>query len=413
MTTYNISELTVTRAKLNVFPKQYPSHAPFTKEEVEGAKVIEVHFSKDLYAVVGTYEDDTQGVMAHRLNKNGTLNKAKDSTFFFFSQIVAIYCENISENNDSPKSERMNIIVEKVREIKGGVLKDLESKLKQITEIAKDFGFTNLKVHDISYYLYEAVEKGLLSNSEASDLFNFITEREYEFFQEWESENLQHVKRDYIRRTSSFYYKANFDNCLFDEAFEGKVTHLTIENLSDDLDNSTHRLLFSEHPTSEMEKIISEYDEEEGCFDSYLDESLGGEIEILEELSDDLDSLLVAVLEAKKAYDYLAEYKTKEHEYSIAKHYLEYEISEYYAENKAEEIFDGITSEHTPLNKITSFSVEKVLFDSKDTNYGFKLISNLKETTVSLELKNHELSEHLMKCILDELTELIDNSFDF
>ena len=53
------------------------------------------------------------------------------------------------------ENKNNGIIVEKVREIKGGILKALELKLEQITEIAKGF---NLKVTEETTELWSNIK---------------------------------------------------------------------------------------------------------------------------------------------------------------------------------------------------------------------------------------------------------------
>ena len=299
---------------------------------------------------------------------------------------------------------KKSIIIEKLREIKEGLFVEIMDQIEKIEKVSTDFNYTNLKIHNVSYYLYQAQQAGLITDGQAQQSFEEISHNEYEYFQEWEKENLNYVSRSYIGRTSSFYYNSNWygdhiDNGTIEYLLEGKET---LKDEFDHLDSRLHSYLLND---IDISGEFTDFDEND--FIDWLET----ELNMLELFKDDLNTVEEIVLEAKKAYDYLKDYKTESNEYALAKEYLSHEIAEYYSQNKAEQLFDRILGEIEYLNQ-----VEKLEFSYTTINNYFVLEIELNDTTFNIDTvisSTHELSDHTMNCIDFELQALIKNNFKF
>lgn len=259
-----------------------------------------------------------------------------------------------------------------------------------------------MKLHDVSYYLYNAVNSGIISDNQSLRLFQLICDHEYDYFQEWEKENLNYVYRSYIGRTSSFYYDSKWsgdqiENDIIEELLEGKGV---LKDCFGNLDHRLHDYLFKN--TDIMAEFI-ESDEDE--FIDFLET----ETEILTSIEDDLNYVEKIVTEAKKAYEYLSDFKKQENEYSLAKHYLENEIAEYYSVDIAEKLFCKILSHIEYLNEVKKLVV---INQTINNEYSIKVNINETEFNINTGIKStHELSEHCITCTMYSLNALIKNNF--
>lgn len=314
------------------------------------------------------------------------------------------------------------LMVEKLRGVRDGVFKEVQDKIQQVNNIAINFGYTNLKIYDVSHYLYLAVNSGLITDKQGNDLFNHISEVEYQNFQEWEEEHLTNINRSYIFSTSSFFYNTDWygvhiNTDMVEDTLKGSKDNPLGEALKE-LNHTIYNCLVTKEISDKeaIKDLVSyyvgyfNYDDVEEAEEDVLDELDEAEV-FLEELSDDLDELLEVVNEAKLAYDYLESYKTQENEYYIAKYYLEHDIENYYAEDKADNLFAKVLESIAPINKVEfiNFSMSKqdneYVLDVETNNKSFKL-----DTGVSTE---HELSKLYAECILHFIEENKKSYFIF
>lgn len=322
-----------------------------------------------------------------------------------------------------------NIIVNKLREVKEGVFTETMDKIKSIQSIADQFESTNLKIYNVAYYLNDAVQAGVLTNEQELSLFQEIANREYECFEEWEKQNLHYIKRSYIGRSSSFFYSTNWEGDVIDnETLEGLLEGKTIHMLDwhGDLLASVYDFLVDgvsnfEQITDKIYSYIGTKDESENEadwieeFKSELDELLEDEINILESLNDELDTVLEIILEGKKAYEYIANYKTEKHEREITDSYLEYEIENYVSENEAEKIYNEALKELIPLNKLETVEVTGYHDALKYTWY-IDIVTNLGIRKVNTKITSlydmEDNSKLLVTMIVCHLREMFDQNFD-
>lgn len=294
------------------------------------------------------------------------------------------------------------IIIEKLREVKDGIFSEVMGKINEIENVSTNFNHTNLKIHNVSYYLYQAVQNGIITNEQSLSLFQHICEMEYETFEEWESENLNYVKRAYIGRTSSFYYDSKWygdvvEQDVVEELLEGKTA---LKDCLKGLDARIYEILIEGKNLADF----PQWDDDD------VSEILEGEEEFLTLLSDDLDTVLEIVNEAKKAYDYLKEYKKGEN--ILAIEYLSHEIGEYYGEEEAEKLFDSILENIEKLNKVETLKVSYVKNETSKT-YELNVSVNGEEFSIDTKIKfEHELSEKFINSTIECLNHKINESFE-
>lgn len=308
-----------------------------------------------------------------------------------------------------------NVIIEKLRELKESY-ELVVKKINEIEEVSSTLGSTNLKLHHVSYYLYQAVQDGIITDEQSLSTFEDICNFEYEYFQEWEKENLDYVKRDYIGRTSSFFYQSDWYGDVIDNGMVQTI--LEGENVSDtdyfgSLDNRIYEYLVN--GTSVIAEILEMYDINDYDDDDEMIEDISdffeSEEEILTLLLDDLDYVSKIVNEAKEAYDFLDSYKSIENECTIAMEYLEHDISEYYAEKKAEYFFDRILNSVDKLNLVQSLKVSYTENENAKF-YDLHVSVNDNEFIIDTEISSqHELSELCIKTTVSILDEKINEKF--
>lgn len=322
-----------------------------------------------------------------------------------------------------------NIIVNKLREVKEGIFAETMDKIQNIQSIADKFEDTNLKIYNVAYYLNDAVQAGVLTSEQELSLFREIAHREYENFEEWEKQNLHYIERSYIGRSSSFFYNTNWegdvvDNETLEELLEGKTVHML--DWQDDLLASVYDFLVDGvsdfgQITDKIYSYIGTKDESENEadwieeFKSQLDELLEDELDTLETLNDELDTVLEIILEGKKAYEYIANYKTEKHEREIADSYLEYDIENYVSEDEAEKIYNKALEELTPLNKIETVEVTGY-HDALNHTWYIDIITNLGIRKINTKITSlygmEDNSKLLVAMIVCHLREMFDKNFD-
>lgn len=176
--------------------------------------------------------------------------------------------------------------------------KELKAFENKINDMILSIGnpYRNLKVYDISGYLYDLQQKGILTYNEMVNKFNFICEMEYEHFQDEENEITSIVEREYIGRTSSFVYalKSNL-NMLSLESSNYSYEPIDIDIVFDDL-------------------VYNGYDSTDELIDDMFSEFDG--------LNDDLIVIEKALKEIKTMLSVIDNYQTKENEYATVEHYM-------------------------------------------------------------------------------------------
>lgn len=310
------------------------------------------------------------------------------------------------------------IILEKVREIKTELFDNLVTKFEDISHKSSNIEYTNLKLRNASYYLYTLVKKGVLSDKQASNLFEHLCECEYEYFQEWEQENLSDVSRHYIGHTSSFYYNTNIElyytGSYIQDILEGK--DISLEDITGDLDSNLHDLLFENSIPEALNTIRTEYIEEveldeDLTLEDFLEDIFSSSIEILEELDNELDEMNNLIDDALKGYDYLKDFKSEENEISLVNDYLEIEIYDIISPEKSENVYDELISELSPLNKLTWVDLSVTV---NGNEYVIICNSNIKTVDINTGiLTGNKLSENLINSVLDDTKELFNKNFEF
>ena len=181
-------------------------------------------------------------------------------------------------------------------------IEKLNKQFKKLQKHTQDLSYTNLKLHDIAFYVGD--DERLLSHFE-----NFC-HFEYEFFNEWLKENM--LKTEYIGRTSSFYFhgKNIYDFDIYDMKNDNNI----FDTLAYGIESETVALFNSDS----LEHFY--YD-----LENYLHYNLQ-DSEDLENLDDELDSTLYEIEEylieyyreikdIRKAYRWLENYKKYQVEY--------------------------------------------------------------------------------------------------
>ena len=181
-------------------------------------------------------------------------------------------------------------------------IEKLNKQFKKLQKHTQDLNYTNLKLHDIAFYVSD--DERLLNHFE-----NFC-HFEYEFFNEWLKENM--LETEYIGHTSSFYFhgKNIYDFDIYDMKNDNNI----FDTLAYGIESETETLFNSDS----LEHFY--YD-----LENYLHYNLQ-DSEDLENLDDELDSTLYEIEEylieyyreikdIRKAYRWLENYKKYQVEY--------------------------------------------------------------------------------------------------
>ena len=185
-------------------------------------------------------------------------------------------------------------------------IEKLNRQFKKLQEHTQDLSYTDLKLHDVSYYVGD--DEKLLKH------FDNFCECEYDYFQYWLEENM--LQTEYIGRTSSFkfyggYAESNFydfdiydmkdDNNIFDTLGYGLESELETLFNSDDFYQAYYNLENDCHMS-----LTDEYDLDD------LETELENSIEELEEY---LQAYYKEIKAIKRAYKWLENYKANQVEY--------------------------------------------------------------------------------------------------
>lgn len=287
---------------------------------------------------------------------------------------------------------------------------ETREKINSIEDIASDFRNTNLKLYHASSYLYDLWQHDkLITEKQAHRFFEDICCVEYEQFQDWEHENLSYVKREYIGRTSSFYYGTNWEgNVITNYSVEQLLrgNGLNVIDTYGELDSNIYDYLV--YGTSINDFFESEFEDEDEILD-YLEMAF----DEIDRINDDLDEIDSIVRECKLAYDYLREFKTEENEIAVVDGHLEFELQMYYAEYKAEELYDLIISKIDKLNTVKEIDFDFTKADNDRYMFNFSICEHEYHShTFHTEMTTkHVFSEMFVKCITQELDSLLDENF--
>ena len=185
-------------------------------------------------------------------------------------------------------------------------IEKLNRQFKKLQKHTKKLNYTDLKLHDVSYYVGD--DEKLLKH------FDNFCECEYDYFQYWLEENM--LQTEYIGRTSSFkfyggYAESNFydfdiydmkdDNNIFDTLGYGLESELETLFNSDDFYQAYYNLENDCHMS-----LTDEYDLDD------LETELENSIEELEEY---LQAYYKEIKAIKRAYKWLENYKANQVEY--------------------------------------------------------------------------------------------------
>ena len=123
-----------------------------------------------------------------------------------------------------------NLVVEKLEELTE-LINEIKEKANEINDKTKDISYSNLKMHEFSWLLSTEVEKRNESEESHTQAFQLAMEHTYDLFTDEEERIAYHVKREYIGRTSSFYYLTDsygetVDSYSFNEALQGKKIYI-------------------------------------------------------------------------------------------------------------------------------------------------------------------------------------------
>lgn len=324
---------------------------------------------------------------------------------------------------------KLNLVIAKLNEIKVDYFEEALQKLNNVKKQTSNFAHTNLKLHNVSYKLYQMVKDGIMSDEQSDSLFNHICECEYQHFEQWEEENIPSIKRVYIGRTSSFYYlpktwseiiigSGTVDSLLTNDSILDTEIFGELEsslyglydflfNQIDSLERYAHEVIETVHNQLEENHSVDEFKDE-------LDMLFEDEISLLEDISSELDELQDIVNECQKAYDYLREYKTEENELAMLEHYLDCEIEDYISTDLADKIYEQILDEHKPLNKITELHVYIAESDDENETFTITAESNLLATTYQTNVKrSNDKATYLIAFTLGHMRKQIEKDFSF
>ena len=224
-----------------------------------------------------------------------------------------------------------NLVVEKLEELTE-LINEIKEKANEINDKTKDISYSNLKMHEFSWLLSTEVEKRNESEESHTQAFQLAMEHTYDLFTDEEERIAYHVKREYIGRTSSFYYLTDsygetVDSYSFNEALQGKKI-----NIGDYLGGVNANLYdYLIQGTKTLEELWEDEDFENFEDEEEIEEFFESERSEIEKAFEDLNYLEEIVNEALQLYKLVEDYKTED----FAKLLLE--DFEYLLENEEEE----------------------------------------------------------------------------
>lgn len=321
---------------------------------------------------------------------------------------------------------KLNLIIERLSNIKKIGFKNTKEILNKITHITDGVNSTNVKVHNISYYMYEAMQKGILTSEQSDELFSRLTEAEHDSFTDWEAEQVPMVKREYIGRTSSFYYvphKWLRDVIEEDTAIDIlKGKKIAMKEIYGGLDSDIYDMLFDHEFNQDrlaneiLEGIHNhlEEDHSEEDFQAELDDHFMDTELLLEDIEDDLLYLLLVAKQCQEAYEYIMDYKRKENQIDVAKDWLHNYIYNVVVEEQASKHHEEMLHTLKNINKISYIKLEAKFNPMNESKYDIIVNTDFQSFSIDTEIKHgHEYSKELVEAILSEMNEYVYKQFSF
>ena len=185
-------------------------------------------------------------------------------------------------------------------------IEKLNRQFKKLQEHTQDLSYTDLKLHDVSYYVGD--DEKLLKH------FDNFCECEYDYFQYWLEENM--LQTEYIGRTSSFkFYGGYAESNFYDfDIYDMKDDNNIFDTLGYGLESETEIIFDSgslEYAYYELENVLN-YDLSDSDELDDLETELENSIEELEEY---LQAYYKEIKAIKRAYKWLENYKANQVEY--------------------------------------------------------------------------------------------------
>src|SRR5699024_7415223 len=179
-------------------------------------------------------------------------------------------------------------------------IEKLNRQFKKLQKHTQDLNYTDLKLHDIAYYVSD--DEKLLNHFENYCHF------EYEFFNDWLKEN--NLKTEQIGNTSSFYFYSDGSpyNFYDFDIYDMKEDENIIDTLGECLESELETLFDS------YDFYQAYYNLENDCHMSLTDEYDLDDLEIelensIEELEEYLQAYYKEIKAVKRAYKWLENYK--------------------------------------------------------------------------------------------------------
>ncbi|QSJ04120.1 hypothetical protein vBSscSF1_49 [Staphylococcus phage vB-SscS-F1] len=185
-------------------------------------------------------------------------------------------------------------------------IEKLNRQFKKLQKHTKDLGYTDLKLHDVSFYVGN--DEKLLKHFE-----NFC-ECEYDYFNDWLEENM--LETEYIGRTSSFYFYGGYaESNFYDfDIYDMKDDQNIFDTLGYGLESEIELLLDS----SNLKEFYYDLENNLNYDLSDSDELDDLEIELensIEELQEYLIAYYKEIKAVKRAYKWLEDYKANQVDY--------------------------------------------------------------------------------------------------
>ena len=182
----------------------------------------------------------------------------------------------------------------------------LNNQFKKLQEHTKDLNATNLKLHDVVYYI----------NDTEKDLLNFerFCDVEFEYFEEYLNENM--LEMEHIGRTSSFYFYGGYAEMNFYDfdIYDMKDDNNIFDTLGYGLESELETLFNSD----DMKGAFYDFENYQNYDLLDSDDLENLEIEFsdsIEELTLYLQAYYLEIKAVKRAYKWLENYKANQVEY--------------------------------------------------------------------------------------------------
>ena len=179
-------------------------------------------------------------------------------------------------------------------------IKKLNKQFKKLQKHTQYLSYTNLKLHDIAFYVGD--------NERLLNHFQSFCDVEFEYFEYWLEENM--LQTEYIGRTSSFkFYGGYAESNFYDfDIYDMKDDNNIFDTLGYGLESETELLLNSSNLKEFYYDLENElnYDLSDSDDLDDLETELENSIEELEEY---LQAYYKEIKAVKRAYKWLENYK--------------------------------------------------------------------------------------------------------